>query len=733
MRKLMWFTIGFTAACALCAYFLPLTFGILLIAASSAGAIVLAAAGRSFPVLKRPALVLLGLLLGLCWFQVYSRLYLSGPEALNGKTRSLTVQTTDYSYETAYGAAVDGRIRLNGKSYPIRVYLHQQEPVGPGAEIKGTFRLRVTTEEDMTYQASKGIFLLAYQNGRIAIRQLEKPSWPQRISIFRQYIRQQLKTCFPEDTYPFVIALLLGDASQISYETDTALKVSGIRHVVAVSGLHVSILTALLGAVTFRRRFLMVPAGLCMLLLFAALAGFSSSVVRACIMSALMLLAMLFDREYDGATALSFAVLVMLFCNPLAVRSVSLQLSAASVAGIFLLEVLIRPWCLSQIGKASGRIARAIALSVSVTLSAMALTTPLCAYYFGMVSLIGPVTNLLVLWCISGIFYGILGVCLLAEFWFSGAVFLGKICSWPIRYVLSMAEFLADLPLSAVYTQSRYLVFWLIFVYFLLIVFLCSRKCRPFQLICCAVLGLCISLLASWITTEDTRLTVLDVGQGQCILLEAEGKTYMVDCGGDSDSKTADLAVSHLLSRGISRLDGLVVTHLDRDHAGAVKNLLSRVDTDILILPPEPSDLQNYTEGETVFASEDMILTVGNTTLSVFPANFPGTANEKSLCVLFDTEKCDILITGDRDGFGERMLLRTGRIPEVDVLIAGHHGSKHSTCEELLAQISPEIVCISAGQDNPFGHPAPELLQRLNAFGCTVYRTDQHGTIILRR
>ena len=100
---------------------------------------------------------------------------------------------------------------------------------------------------------------------------------------------------------------------------------------------------------------------------------------------------------------------------------------------------------------------------------------------------------------------------------------------------------------------------------------------------------------------------------------------------------------------------------------------------------------------------------------------------------MFDTEKCDILITGDRDGFGERSLLRHADIPDVDVLVAGHHGSKHATCEELLSAVRPEIVCISAGKDNSFGHPAPELLERLENFGCTVYRTDLHGDILIRR
>ena len=89
--------------------------------------------------------------------------------------------------------------------------------------------------------------------------------------------------------------------------------------------------------------------------------------------------------------------------------------------------------------------------------------------------------------------------------------------------------------------------------------------------------------------------------------------------------------------------------------------------------------------------------------------------------------------TGDRNAFGERSLLRHADIPDVDILVAVHHGSRYSTCEELLSAARPEIVCISAGKDNPYGHPAPEVLERLSDFGCTVYRTDRDGTITIRR
>ena len=206
----------------------------------------------------------------------------------------------------------------------------------------------------------------------------------------------------------------------------------------------------------------------------------------------------------------------------------------------------------------------------------------------------------------------------------------------------------------------------------------------------------------------------------------------MVDCGGSTDSLAADTAAETLLSQGVSKIDALILTHYDRDHAGGVSNLLTRIDAEMLVLPPVYSD-HSLDARQILYASEDLVLTSGETEIRIFASAIPGNNNESSLCVLFDTKNCDILVTGDRDGFGERSLLRNASLPDVDVLVAGHHGSKHATCEELLAVTRPEIVCISAGKDNLFGHPAPELLGRLEKNGCSVYRTDLQGDITIRR
>jgi competence protein ComEC len=366
----------------------------------------------------------------------------------------------------------------------------------------------------------------------------------------------------------------------------------------------------------------------------------------------------------------------------------------------------------------------------------MSLTTPLSAYYFGAVSLVGIVTNLLCLWAVSLVFYGLILICVVYPVSASLSAAVGWGITWLIRYILSVCAVLADLPLAAVYTKSVYIVAWLIFVYLLLALFLYGAERKPLLLICFGTVGLCCALLASWAEpmSGECRVTVLDVGQGQSILLQTDGRTFLIDCGGDSDTETADIVAETLLSQGITCLDAIIVTHEDRDHAGALENLLSRIDTDAVFLPGTiETDGERHAGVKRVLVYQDMELSWGNGKLTVFAPIFAKDNNENSLCVLFTGENCAILVTGDRSEFGEGMLLRDAQLPKVDLLIAGHHGSKHSTGEDLLNAVRPDTVIISVGEDNPYGHPAPELLERLKRFGCQVYRTDQYGTIVFRR
>ena len=728
MRKLMWFSIGFLAACLLCAF---LWVEAQLIAACVGFGMTFAACfalSRKFGWLRRLGAVCLGLAVGFGWYQIYSAGYWAPVVTLDGETVALRIQCLDYSNETSYGVAVDGLITVKGKPYRICVHLEGGPKLEPGDIVTGDFELRHISVADR-YRQGSGIFLSAYQ---ASDAQMGKPvdlAWYCRPMVLRQQLLNALDAHFPADTVGFAKALLLGERTAMDYETNTALRLSGISHVVAVSGLHVSMLFSLVFALGLHRGWPTACFGIPVLLLFAAVAGFSPSITRACIMQILMILALCLEKDYDPPTALAFAVLVMLVVNPMTVLSISFQLSVGCMAGILLFREPLSQWLRQYF-------TRPIADGAAITLAAISLTTPLAAVYFECVSLLTVVTNLLVLWVVTVIFCGILLACVLALFWSGGAGVLAWILSWPIRYVLVVAKLLSRFPLAAVYTCNFYVVVWLAFVYVLLGLFLGQRRKQPVTLLCCGVLGLLLAVGIGWAEPmmDNCRMTVLDVGQGQCILLQSEGRTWMVDCGGDNDAEAADRAADTLLSQGVTRLDGVILTHYDRDHAGGLLNFLTRIPADVVLLPDmeDPAGIGAQIENR-ILVDQDMTLAYGTTEVTAFAPMKGETGNESSLCVLFRAANCDILITGDRSTLGEAILMRHTMLPSLEILVAGHHGSANSTSEELLAVTRPAIVAISVGAHNPYGHPAEELLARLTQSGCAVYRTDLDGNLIFRR
>jgi competence protein ComEC len=615
--------------------------------------------------------------------------------------------------------------------------------------VLGAFSLRYTAPggiAEPTFHSGNRIFLLAYPKGDCTVIPAETTNMKYLPAMVRQKVSQLMEQLLPEDVAPFLKALLLGDTSGMDYGVQTDLSVSGIRHVVAVSGLHVSILMTLVYLFFGRNRFVTLVVGVPLLLFFAAIAGFSPSVIRACVMQALMLLSLVLNREYDPPTALSFAVLGMLVANPVVITNVGFQLSVSSVAGIFLFSTPISQWLLDgkRFGRFRGkkglfRFLTGFCISVSVSVGAMLLTVPLTAWYFGMVNLLSVVTNLLCLWMVTFVFCGAILVCAVGAVWLPAGIFLGWLLAWPVRYILWISRAIASIPLAAVYTQSIYVVLWLILCYALLTVFLCFPDRKPGVLLSCAVLGLCLALLASWTEPmlDDYRMTVLDVGQGQCILLQSGGKNYLVDCGGDREEDAADKAATTLLSQGVTRLDGLILTHYDLDHAGGAGLFLQRVPTDVLVLPQwDPmgigTKLAENADCDVLWVSGKTEIEWPEGQITVFAGQISKTGNESGSCVLFQTEKCDILITGDQTTGGELALLATYEIPELDALVIGHHGADDATSYTLLAKTKPKIAVISVGGKNRYGMPAQPVLDRLEQYGCKIRRTDREGTIRIR-
>lgn len=747
MRKLMWFAIGFAAACAVGIYGFCGNWLLLLCLPFFAFTGLCFASKRKFAQTLR--FLFLGCGIAFLWVWLYHGFFLADAAKFDSQKIESTVQITDYSEPTDWGIAAEGKVNLDGKTYRIRIYSADMQNLSPGDLVEGELKLSATfmDHSDLSYYGANGIDLVGNVTRLSSVSSVERLPVSCYPAVLRREIQTVLKHTFPLDTLAFAKALLLGDRSDLDYSTLSALSVSGVRHVVAVSGLHVSILFSLVFMIFGYRRVATPVVGGILLLIFAAVTGFTPSVVRAGIMHGLMLGALAFQKEYDPPTALSFAVVSMLAVNPLVITSVGFQLSVGCLVGIFLFSEPIRQFILSDkcLGAAkpktlSGKLKHWIAGSVSMTISTWITTTPLCAFYFGTISLIGVLTNLLTLWIIMLIFWGILIVCLLGCIYLPLGQGFAWLLSWPIRLVLGIVRLFASFPMAAVYTKSAYIVAWLAFCYVIFLTYLLIKQKNPWFLILCVTLSLVFSIGASWLEPRQDhfRFTMLDVGQGQSILLQNQGKCYLVDCGGDLEESAADAAVQTLLSQGITELDGVIVTHYDNDHAAAVSYVLSRVPARRLYLPDIPDSGNNRTELERIagdavtWITPESSVVVDDSGITIYTTQLQKSDNENSMCVLFQPGNCDILITGDRGNSGEKALLNAVDLPDLEVLVVGHHGAKGVASLELLTETHPETALISVSKDNLYGHPAQDVLERLDLFGCTVLCTDQEGTITIR-
>ncbi len=746
MRRLAIFSLSFAAAAAAYVWLLPADVALWI--ALGAGVLFVALRFLRGKMARRACIAALGLAVGLLWCSGYAHFRIEPLQALCGENRELTAEISAYPEQTRYGCRVLARIGTGR----IMLYLDEEgEMLSPGDRVKFCAEVVDVSdggEEENFYFQSRDISLLAFQDGALEIEKVERRPLRVYPSLALQAMRSKITELFPADTEAFMRALLTGDRSGLSYQVRNEMSVTGISHIIAISGMHVSLIIGFLMLLCFQRRRLVAAVGIVTMFFFAAMLDFSPSVTRAVLMNTVLLLAPLLRRENDAPTSLSFALLIILVLNPWAIASLSLQLSFGAMTGIFLLAPRAYQWLIGLFRYDALRerhpllavFARTAAVSLSTTFGAMIFTTPRVAAAFGTVSVISPLTNLLIMSVISMIF--LLGFVVLPLGFLLSP--LGSVAawmlSWAVRIVLGIVGLLARVPFAAVYTNRIYVVAWLATAYLMIGVFLLLRSHRPLALVLSLTVTLAGTVLFCVLDHAQTSVTALDVGQGQCILLQSNGVNIAVDCGGDSGDEAGETLARELLMSGSSELDALILTHYDSDHVGGVGQLMARLDIGCIFMPDISDDsgnrqmLEREAEErgipiEYVRVDEEISFAGGSVRLFAPDHSF---SDNEGLAALMSVEEYDILITGDMDAKAERELLREHTLPDLEVLVAGHHGSKYSTDAQLLEQTAPEVVVISVG-DNSYGHPAQETLDRIAACGAMVFRTDLDGDITILR
>lgn len=747
MRKLAWFASAFGAAALLCCYAVPLRWLVGLALGCALGAQLLWFALRERG--GRLVLLLAGLAAGFLWFRGWTDLRLAPVEGLAGTTAPIQATVTDCPTATGYG----WRVEVTVSGVPALLYTQGDGGgLAPGDEVSVTAALKradVRREEQTTSFTSRGYFLLAYAKGELeTVRPDSPPLWtlPRR---WARALQGSVLSLFPEDAGGLAAAVLLGDKSHLTQGDASALSRSGLSHATAVSGLHVGFLAQLLMLLCRKRRLaagLAIPA----LALFALATGANPGTVRAVVMQAVLLLAPLLRRENDSPTSLSFALLLLLLWNPYAAASIGLQLSFAAVAGILLLSgpvmKKLKPlWTrFRRTGwqRPLGSACRFLCGVFAASLGATVFTAPLSALYFGSVSLAGVLANLLALWAVSGVFaFGLLAALAGLASPALGAV-LGLPALLCARWVLWTADSLGALDLAALPMAFPYFRLWLAAAYALAAVCFLLRKERlsPLLPLCggALLLAAAIGFTRADYAGHGLTVTALDVGQGSSTAFLCGGRAALVDCGGNKLQNAGDTAADWFQALGVSKLDLLVLTHFDADHFNGVEELFRRMDIGAVAIPlleDDPSGRREAlcawaaAEGTGVTAVSQLSqVQLGDALFTLYPPLGRGSSNEAGVSVLCTLGDFDALITGDADAAIEAMLVKYFDLPDLELLVAGHHGSGHSTSAGLLEATAPDAAVISCGE-NSYGHPDRSVLSRLSGAGAKIFRTDLQGTV----
>lgn len=741
---------GFAAGTALSHYVLPASWLYIVSAAMLIPALFCAVFLRGFR--RRDGVAaFLFLALGMSWYSMYSGKFIDAAAQYADKTCTVTVRVDEYPYRDGDYASLNVTLAERGEpSLGIAVsdYSGTLPELRPGDLAEMELELMDAGErygEATDVYAARGVHLRAYY---VALHGVERDGrsalyFPQELM---NAVRGSIVRVFPEDVQEIMLALLIGDTHGVyeDVELDNALSVTGVAHVVSVSGMHLGFLYSALSALLGRRRAFFV--GVPVLVLFTFMAGCSSAIVRACVMLVLSMLGTVLRRDYDPLAGLAMALLLLLAENPVSVASVSLQLSFASMLGLILITPRLNRWFNRRFRGAKGRVkgtCRTAWSAFSASLGATVFTAPVVAVIFGYVSLLSPLANLLTLWAVSLAFTLGFAAAALGLIYAPLGIACAWLAAWPARYFVWCISLLARIPYAAVYTADGGVVWWLLFTYAVFIAAIVMRRRRGLRLAVpalCSAAVLAAVLISSALRTADERsVTVLDVGQGQSVALLSGESAVVVDCGGmGSWDDAGDVASEYLLGRGRYGIDALVLTHLHSDHADGAARLMTRVKVGTLYMPEGTDDSDGELAGmleaaarrgtEVVEISEDTAVSLAGLELSLTAPQDTGDENERGLVVRASIEEYDTVITGDVGAPTERLLAEEGKLPPSELLIAGHHGSRSSNSFELVSAVRPETVVVSVGY-NSYGHPTDEALVRLAVTGADIYRTDVNGDV----
>ena len=607
-------------------------------------------------------------------------------------------------------------------------------------------------------------------------------SW---IYSLRNQLSQSLSLALPEPQASLAQGILLGLRGNIPYPLRDAFSRTGTAHLLAISGLHLSIIIGILlsaGIWLFGRRYyIYIWLALLAIWLYVLLTGMRPPIIRGAVMGSMFLIAEGLGRQRSAITALAFAAAIMVGVEPQILWRTSFQLSFLAISGLIILFPHFQSWGrrgVIAISNTEGMIASSynfVVDSLAVTLAAILATWPVIAYNFGIVSFTGPPATFFALLALPGIIIAtaiVSGVGLLAPFL---AYILGWIAWLFLSYLILIVQVFDAIPLS--FAELGSIQIWQIWCYYALLAALIiiinyrkklaspfsqliSSTCQsaskvsglvsklPKKLITPPLLIATILIWIAILNMPDGKLhvSILDVGQGDAILIQTPNRQDILIDGGPSP-QAISLELGEKLPFWDKTIDLVILTQPHADHVTGLVEVLKRYEVNQVIESEISYNSSIYQQWSKSVENEGTIYEIAHTgqeidlgdgiRIEVLHPPSPllqensDDIDNNGVVLRLSWDKISFLFTADIRQEAEWYLVAQRADLNCTILKVPHHGSLTSTSPEFLAVAAPEIAVISAGTDNRFGHPHPEVVDRLTKQlgDDMVYLTSEHGTI----
>ncbi len=697
----------------------------------------------------------------------------------NGENSSLLVEAQSLRLkDSADYIAARGLVQLKLKAHwPKNLLPGDQLAIRARLDRPHTFH-NPGSFDYPTFLARQDIRITGWIKSPLHIYRLdEHPAFLHQMRYLPERLRSQIGSFIEQTvTTPEISsvykALLIGDASEISQETLEAFKGSGCRHILSISGAHLSILATFLFFIIYwllrRSEYLIlrypvkkIAAGLCLLPLaiYTLLAGANTPVIRAMIMVTVFMVALCADKRKSLFIPLALAALLILIWDPNSLFTASFQLSFMAVASIALVSPILTRLVTAEERKETfyqrikSRLCQFTLAALTVSMAATIGTAPLLLYYFNRISVVGPAANLPVesLICLWSLPLGFLA-CPLIFIAPPAAALLLHLGSIGLMLSLKVTTFFSNIPFSTLWLPTPSPTLIVLYYAAIFVAISGIPVSRSGRILSAGAWVLIIflfifppsELLKQRITSSE--VTFLDVGQGSSTFLQLPaGRRLLIDGGGATSpnfNTGEDVIAPFLWRRGIKHLDAIIITHSDSDHYNGIPFLLRRFRPDILWINNRSGHEKAWRQmlaladqlhvqiriprsGEQLIASgKAEVIHLGD------PGEPDGPrSNDQSLVLRFAHDKLSCLFAGDISHKVESQLVEKNQPLQSALLLSPHHGSSTSNSEKFLKAVNPETIVVSAGRFRHDHFPTPEVRKRCRNLGIKMLITAEQGAI----